>query len=639
MAYSDAQIEELRARADIVTLVGRRVALRKAGKDHVGLCPFHGEKTPSFYVVPHKQLWHCFGCGETGDVFKFFMKLDGLGFGQSLELVARESGVILADERQDPEAAARRARQDELAALLERAVKFYEQKLWRPGGLVAREHLASRGIGEEVARRFQLGFGGAGRDELTRALSKAGASVELAAEAGLVVAGSRRTFDRFSTRLIVPIRIPRPPRGRAVALGGRALEGLTPGRDGKKPAKYINSPETPLYQKGSVLFGLDLARDHIRKEDRAVVVEGYFDVIGLHQAGFPLAVATCGTTLTGSHLDLLTRTGAKEVVFLFDGDEAGVHAAVRAGELCAKAQVPAKVATLPAGKDPDELARERGREGLVALVERARPAIEFLVDRALSALGPQATVEERVRAVESVRKVVRAAPVGLSRELYVAQIAERLKVPPEAVREAIDRPEEEKRSSQVQRASEGEAAFASVAPGGPKRSSSPAASVPRTAANRRLAEQTYPSEKHLILALLKFPRALSPRAATRGLLGDFRNPELRRLGEAIIQAQAEGADVSAADLLGVVEDEKLRTCLHSDLRANDDSLEQSTTSFESVADKLLQQNHRARKAEMLSRAGLGELASDGADFLEEQQRQTEENAATHQRIRERNRPG
>ncbi len=642
MAYSNGQIEDLRDRADIVSLVSRRVTLRKSGKDFAGLCPFHGEKTPSFYVVPNKHLWHCFGCGETGDVFKFFMKLDGMPFVDALQLVARESGVILADEQHDPEEARRRAHQDELAALVERAVKFYEQKLWHPGGQLARDHLVQRGVKEETARRFQLGFGGAGRNELRRALEKASAPVDLAIEAGLLGAGERGAYDRFSTRLIVPIRVPRPPNGRAVTLGGRALDGLTPGREGKKPAKYLNGPESPLYQKGSVLFGLDLARDHIRRADKAVVVEGYFDVIGLHQAGLPLAVASCGTSLTAGHLDLLVRTGAREIVFLFDGDEAGGHAAERAAELCAKALVPAKVATLPQGVDPDEFARARGQEGLLALLERARPAIEFLIEQALSALGPAATVEERVRAVEAVRPVVLAAPEGLSRELYVAQIAERLQVTREVLHGVLEKGGSERRPPRSERASDAEVAFGPLATPPKAGRSSPGKVRPNRLleAERRTAERTYPSEEFIAVALLRFPRALGAEVAREGILGDFGHPELRALGEAVIAAQAQEVELSAEALLAGVEDEKLRGRLRHMLAEDDATLDQAAGQLTRVLDKLRLKIRENRTDEMLGKAGRGELPQGDAAlraFEEDQQQRLEESRAVHRRIRERDR--
>lgn len=680
MRFSDAQLDDLRERADLLDLVGKRLTLQRTGKDYRGLCPFHGERTPSFYVVPNKRIYHCFGCGETGDVYKFFMKLDGLPFVEAVELVARESGVILVEEKEDPEAAKRRAHLDALAALLERATKFYEQKLWHENGRAAREHLAERGVQEEWIRRFRLGFGGHGRDELARALEKAGADQALAIEAGLCIASTRGglPFDRFNARLLVPIRIPRPPDGRVVAIGGRHLPGIGPPPPAdRKPAKYINSPETPLYQKGSVLFGLDLARDTIRKEERVIVVEGYFDVIGLHQAGFPLAVASCGTSLTGGHLELLTRTGAKQIVFLFDGDAAGIKAAHRAAELCAKAQVPATVATLPDGLDPDDFARRRGADELRALLDRAKPAIELLIDHALGEPGPRATVEERVRAVHAVRGVVLSAPDGLSRELYIGQIAERLGVPVEAVRAALvdpaarrERPEggpdgarpagrrDGPRPATREEVPDflGNSVFdgpsgrpgssADPSPGrgsagraeeGARSGGSGGVSA-RSASEAVAARRTFAAEEVVTLALLKHP-VLAPTVAQEGVLGDFAHAGLRALAERVIARQADGLEVDAAALLETVAEPALREELRAKLAA-DTTLEAQAEHLGRVLDKFRLEIRRKRAREAIAEHDRGDAPADDAarrTFLEEQNRLLEETRAVHLRRLERDR--
>ncbi len=679
MAFSDQQLEDLKSRADVVALVGRRVTLRRTGKDYVGLCPFHGEKSPSFYVIPGKQLWHCFGCGESGDIYKFYMKLDGMPFVDAVNLVARESGVMLVDEKLDPEEARRRAHLDALAELMERAVKFYEQKLWHSNGRAAQEHLVKRGVREEAARRFALGFGGHGMDELARALEKAGASVPMAVEAGLLIASQRggRPFDRFHGRLVVPIKVPRPPHGRSVALGGRFLEGVTPSRHDQKSAKYINSPETPLYQKGAVLFGLDQARDTIRKTERAVVVEGYFDVIGVHQAGLSQAVATCGTALTQQHLELLTRTGAREILFLFDGDAAGVRAARKAAELCAREQVPARVATLPDGVDPDEFARKGGQEALEGLFARAKPAIEHLIDRALSELGPSATVEERVRAVEAVREVVLAAPDGLSRELYVASIAERLHVSVGAVQAILYEPERDDRAARrgPGRAAEPDASFGpppgelapfapveppALAPeapsghGGDDSFGLPPPTPPRKGFRKDFphkgASRNEPprvgvkwqappvsmSEAGVVLSLLAYPVALAPTVTQSGALAGFASQELRALGEAVVVAVQEGVEVAPATFVGAVQDPRLRRLLEEGLVGNDAALDQTAQHLMRLLDKV-QLEARRRLVRSAYAQGRGSPAdeADQRAFEEEQRRLLEESRELHRRIRER----
>jgi DNA primase len=615
MPYSDQQIDDIRERSDLVTVIGRRVQLRKVGKDYTGLCPFHGERTPSFYVVPNKHMWHCFGCGESGDVYKFFMKLDGMSFVDAVKHVATEGGFILTEEKFDPEEAKRKQHLDELATLLDRAVRFYEQKLAHETGRPAREHLQKRGITEEFIRRFHLGFAGAGFDDLSRALLKAGVSVDLAVESGLCIPSRRgdAPFDRFHGRLIVPIRIPRPPDGRTVALGGRFLEGVTDSgsRSDRKPAKYINCPETPLYHKGHVLFGLDQARDAIRKEERAVVVEGYFDVIGVHQAGLPLAVATCGTSLTPNHLDLLMRTGAKEIVFLFDGDEAGVRAAARAAEMCARTQVPARVGSLPTGVDPDEYARKEGLDALKALLIRARPAVEMLIDHALNAVGPNPTVEERVRAVQAVRSIVMASPEGLSRELYVGQIARKLGVTDAVVKAALAEPPRNQRQRLARPAADARPARGPRDPVGPRRDSPPErvpvpsdadapppADVPLPPATPEVtrspaiaaarARRTFPFEEALTVGLLKYP-VLAAVVAKEGVLADFGNPVLQALAAHVIHLQQENQLPDGARLLEEVEDADLKRRLQRALADGDSSLEQTAVHVERVLVRLQQE--------------------------------------------------
>src|SRR5437660_530139 len=417
---SDEKLQELRDRVDVVAVVQRRVGLKKSGRDWKGLCPFHGEKTPSFYVVPDKKIFHCFGCGATGDAIKFVMQLDGKSFREAAEQLAAEAGVELKAE--DPEEARRSARRAVLAEVNERAVQFYERVLWEhPRGAVAREHLEKRGIPVETAKAWRLGYAPNLWDSLCKSLGRAKVDARLVDEAGLGIPRKKQEglYDRFRGRLTIPIR----EAGRTVGFGGRLLEG-------ESEAKYLNSPDTPLYTKGSVLFALDKAREAIRREGVALFVEGYFDAIGLHQAGVQTAVATCGTELTDKHLDLVRRAGARELVFVFDGDAAGLRAAQRASKIAAAASVPARELVPPGGEDPDETVLRIGVKAFRELVSSAQPALEFHLDRALEkAGGSQAPVVERVRLVEALVGIVRSAPTPLARDLYIEKVAQRIDAP------------------------------------------------------------------------------------------------------------------------------------------------------------------------------------------------------------------
>src|SRR3954468_22832657 len=424
---SDEKLQELRDRVDLVAVVQRRVPLKKSGHDWKGLCPIHGEKTPSFYVVPDKKMFHCFGCGVSGDAIKFVMQVEGRSFREAVEQLAGEAGVDLTPP--DPEEARRSARRAALAEVNEKACTFYERVLWdHPKGKVAREHLTKRGITEDTARAWRLGYAPNLWDSLIKSHALEGVDPKLVEEAGLGIPRKKGQglYDRFRGRLTIPIR----ESGRIVGFGGRLLEG-------ESEAKYLNSPDTPLYQKGLTLFGLDRARQLVRDRKDVLFVEGYFDVIGLHQGGIANVVATCGTALTEKHLELVKRAGAESVIFLFDGDAAGARAAQRASEIAAAGAVPARVLTPPDGEDPDELLFRVARDGFDELIRCSQPSLEFLLARELSRVGKDAPPEARARAVHAVAGLVKAAPDPLTRDIYVDTIAKRLGIAEDAVRRSL----------------------------------------------------------------------------------------------------------------------------------------------------------------------------------------------------------
>jgi len=514
-SISDEKLQELRDRVDLVAVVQRRVPLKKSGRDWKGLCPFHGEKTSSFYVVPDKKMFHCFGCGVSGDAIKFVMQMEGRSFRDAVEQLAGEAGVDLTPP--DPEEARRSARRAALGEVNEKACTFYERVLWEhPKGEVAREHLRKRGITEDTAKAWRLGYAPNLWDSLVKSHALKGVDPALVEEAGLGVPRKKGPglYDRFRGRLLIPIR----ESGRIVAFGGRLLEG-------QSEAKYLNSPDTPLYQKGQSLFALDRAREAIRREEVAVFVEGYFDAIGLHQAGVLTAIATCGTALTEKHLELVKKAGAKELVFVFDGDAAGLRAAQRASEIAAAQAVAARVLVPPGGEDPDETVLRVGIQGFRDLLAAAQPSLEFLLDRALGRLPKGAPVESRVRAVDAVRGIVQAAPSSLARDLYVEKVAEMVGAPPDSIRRAL----------------------AGKAP------LSPTKAAPARAAEsaKPLPLSVLKAELVILAALVRNP-TLAPELAHSGGVGDFVHPSLREAADAVCS----GHDAQTA--IRAVEPDSLR---------------------------------------------------------------------------------
>ncbi len=363
MAFSAQFLDEVRDRAGLVSVIGRRVRLQKKGREHSGLCPFHNEKTPSFTVNEDKGFYHCFGCGEHGSVFDFVMKVENLSFPEAVERLAGEAGMEMpVDTPEDRERAKRAATHYDV---LEKACAYYEKQLRLPAGRTALSYLQNRGVTEDAIRNFRLGYAPDNRSGLRGDLVREGAAEQLMIEAGLLIQPddrSRSPYDRFRGRVMFPIP---DQKGRVIAFGGRILE------DGKP--KYLNSPETPLFHKGRTLYGLSQALVPARKKQQLVVTEGYTDVIALHQAGFDTGVAPLGTALTEDQIQLLWRV-TREPHLCFDGDAAGQRAAARAAERALPHLKPGhslRFVILPEGEDPDSLIKAHGPAAIQEHLSRA----------------------------------------------------------------------------------------------------------------------------------------------------------------------------------------------------------------------------------------------------------------------------
>jgi DNA primase len=386
MRFSPNFLDEIRARLSVSQVVGRKVALKKAGREFRGLSPFKAEKSPSFFVNDQKGFYHCFASGEHGDIFTFLMKTEGLEFPEAVERLAAEAGL------QVPKAVERNVEQDDqrdrLYRLLEASAAFFEESLRAGVGSEARRYIEKRGLAEETITSFRLGFAPNSRTALGAHLKSKGFSAADMAVAGMLISGEDivEPYDRFRNRVMFPIL---DLKGRVVAFGGRAL-------DKDAPAKYLNSPETPLFHKGHMLFNASRARAPAHDRGRVIVVEGYMDVVALCEAGFGETVAPLGTALTEDQLKLLWRF-APEPVLCFDGDSAGRKAADRAVEVALpwlKPGLSISFAFLPEGVDPDDLVRQQGAAALAEVLGKTRPLVDVLWDRELRA-APYATPEQR----------------------------------------------------------------------------------------------------------------------------------------------------------------------------------------------------------------------------------------------------
>jgi DNA primase len=520
---------------DIVQLIGERVRLKKSGRAYSGLCPFHSEKTPSFTVDPDRRTYHCFGCSRHGDVFTWLEEMDGLEPVEALKVLAERAGVELSSRRDPAEV----ERDKRLLAANDTAHFYFRQALrgTERGKEVAR-YLAERGIQPETVEKFGLGYAPDSWDGLVGYLRKKGYTDEEAVAAGLVGRSDRGVFDWFRDRLIVPIK---DGRARIIAFGGRAMRADQRG-------KYVNSQGTVLFNKSATLYALDAARAAIRKEHAAVIVEGYFDAIALHQAGFENAVASMGTALTEDQYHVLDAMRIERAIVAFDGDAAGQNSAERRGiELAQQVQRAVRragrgavtattglsvyVTVLPADTDPDVLAR-RDPERLRSLLAEAKPVLEFVLDR-ISQRSDLERPDGRRRFLAEALPLVGGEPDSLTRELYLGTLSKLTGVEQEELRRE-----------------------ATAAP-------PPPAQRPAAAVNETPAKQTAPAERYLMALLIRFPEEA---ARTDIAPGDLDDPDNRAMLEwlkagkhptsdlpAHLAAKAAALGVSAPELEGEVD--------------------------------------------------------------------------------------
>lgn len=433
-------VREVAERLSIAEVIGEYVSLKRSGSNFLGLCPFHGEKTPSFNVNPAREIFHCFGCGAGGDIFSFVMKIEGISFPEALRKLAARAGVAIEDRPlTDAEKQLKTERDQQRTIMLVTAEHYRDTLTRKPEGAAARSYLQEREVDPETSAAYGLGFASERRDTLIQLLKAKELPLELAEQLGIIRKGDRGWYDLLHNRLIFPIR---DKQGQPIGFAGRVLDSSLP--------KYINSPESPLYRKSSVLFGVDLALRDIRQSGTAIIVEGYFDHLALYRAGIRNALATCGTALTDGHIGLLKKH-AQRVCLLFDGDNAGRKATVRAMELCLEQALPVYVINLPQGEDPDSLLQKHGAEAFNQRVASAKPAFEQFLHWLL-AKTPADSIDQRVRLMDEIIPRFQRIKDPVERDLYLKEICRLLGIDPPSFRRRLTGQRSEQKQEQPQTA-------------------------------------------------------------------------------------------------------------------------------------------------------------------------------------------
>jgi len=421
----DEKVREVTERLSILEVVSDYVQLRRSGANYLGLCPFHAEKTPSFNVNPGREIFHCFGCGAGGNAFSFIMRIEGLSFPEAVKHLARKAGVEIEDRQLTPAEKQAQSERQIFQGINDLAAGFYREVLCkRPEGATARKYLEAREVDEETAEAYRLGYAPDRSDSLVQHLKSRGVDLEHAHKLGIVKKSDRGWYDQFRNRLIFPIR---DAKGSIIAFAGRVLDASLP--------KYINSPESTLYHKSSVLFGMDMALPAIRTENAVIIVEGYFDHLALYRAGIRNVAATCGTALTTTHAGLIKRHAAR-VYTLFDSDAAGRKATIRSMELFLEQRIPAYVITLPQGDDPDSFLVKNGVDAFRLCRDRARPVFEYFV-RSLLAQTPPDSVDSKVRIIDEIAPRFRKIADPVERDLYEKEICRLLGITVHAFRKRL----------------------------------------------------------------------------------------------------------------------------------------------------------------------------------------------------------
>lgn len=531
----DEKVTEVRNRADIVEIISESVRLKRTGKNYLGLCPFHTEKTPSFTVSPDKQIFHCFGCGEGGNAFSFLMKHGGISFPEAVHRVARRYGIDIPSHDLTPAQKKRISQRKRLLTANQKASEFYRNRLMKTaGGRKALDYLQDRGISEKISAMFGLGYAPDGWRVLSDHLNGTGFSPEVCKVAGLIVQNREKNgfYDRFRDRIIFPIF---DLSEQVVAFGGRIM--------GAGEPKYLNSPESPVYNKRRILYGLNRSRQACRRTGVIHIVEGYFDLLTLYQHGIENSAATLGTALTEEHIRLI-KGHAERTVLVFDADASGIKAALRCCRPFLKASVDARVLVLPDGHDPDSFVRQHGAEAFRQASQKAPGIIGFVIDSSVNRYG--LSTEGKIRIIAEMQPVLTDIDDPVARSLYIRELADRIGVDERAIQAKIREAAGKKRS-------------------GLHLSDRP---VKREKAEG-VAAETNKLEKLIVAMLLQYPEMI-PDVEKSGIIELFSDQCLQAIGRHVIDHNRMSA-VSVSDLIEKIDNPEYKKTIVSLAMGDDDN--------------------------------------------------------------------